>query len=73
MGGEKGDSKQDLTNREREILQRLAEGWVSQAIASDLGVTERTILHHVGTAKQKLGCKTRPQLIAVALKRDLIK
>jgi len=73
MGGEKGDSKQDLTNREREILQRLAEGWISQAIASDLGVTERTILHHVGTAKQKLGCRTRPQLIAVALRRDLIK
>ncbi len=73
MGGGNGNSKQDLTKREREIMQRIADGWVNQAIASELGVTERTVLHHVGTAKQKLGCKTRPQLIAVALKRGLIK
>lgn len=73
MEGTNNEPPQDLTERERDILQRLADGWISQAIASELGVTERTVFHYVGTAKQKLGCTTRSHLIATAVKRGLIK
>jgi len=72
MDDDEAASNTELSQREREIVQLLARGWTNSAIASKLGITERTVLHHVGTAKDKLGCKTRPHLVALALKRGLI-
>ena len=48
-----------LTNREREILELVAEGYKNQEIASSLFVTERTIKTHLTRIFEKLGVKDR--------------
>ena len=41
-------------------------------IASDLGLSTRTIDHYVGAVCKKLGAKSRAQAVATALKMTLI-
>ena len=61
-----------LTGREIEVLQLAAEGLTDSAIAQRIGITERTVLHHVSKAKEKLESRTRPQAIATAIRQGLI-
>lgn len=73
MADDNRASKPELSQRECEIVQLISDGWSNPAIASELGITERTVLHYVGTAKDKLRSKTRAHLVALALKRGLIR
>jgi DNA-binding NarL/FixJ family response regulator len=50
----------DLTGREREVLQLLAEGLSNRAIAGRLVVTERTVEAHVKQIFQKLDLPASP-------------
>lgn len=43
-----------LTNREREVLALVAEGWSNAGIATRLVVSERTVENHIGTMFKKL-------------------
>ena len=45
----------DLTAREREVLQEMAEGRSNQAIADRLGLTERTVEANIRVILSKLG------------------
>ncbi len=53
-----------LTKRENEILQRVADGFVSRQIAIDLDIAERTVEAHLDNVRDKLGLRTRTQLAA---------
>jgi DNA-binding CsgD family transcriptional regulator len=48
-----------LTAREREVLQWVAEGKRDAEIATLLGISVRTVEHHVHLCLQKLGVETR--------------
>lgn len=61
-----------LSPRQFEILTRIAAGQTSPSIASDLGLSTRTIDHYVGAVCKKLGAKSRAQAVATALKMALI-
>ncbi|MDA4847041.1 response regulator transcription factor [Hoeflea poritis] len=61
-----------LTDREIEVLRLAAEGLTDSAIAKRIGITERTVLHHVSKAKEKLECRTRPHVVATAIREGLI-
>jgi pimeloyl-ACP methyl ester carboxylesterase len=58
----------ELTPREREILDVLARGFDNGQIAARLKISEKTIRNHVSTIFSKLGVTSRAQ--AVALARD---
>jgi len=58
----------DLTAREREILQVVAEGLDNHEIAARLDISEKTVRNHVSTIFSKLQIRSRAQ--AVALARD---
>jgi pimeloyl-ACP methyl ester carboxylesterase/DNA-binding CsgD family transcriptional regulator len=56
----------ELTRREREVLQILAEGLDNYAIAARLGISEKTVRNHVSVIFSKLEIKSRAQAVAFA-------
>jgi DNA-binding NarL/FixJ family response regulator len=59
----------DLTPREREALELLAQGYGNGEIAKALGITEKTVRNHVSIILDKLSVNRRSQLIVVARKQ----
>jgi DNA-binding CsgD family transcriptional regulator len=56
-----------LTPREREVLNGVVSGLLNKEIASELGITERTVKAHRGRAMVKMGAKSSAELIKVLL------
>lgn len=61
-----------LTDRERQVLQLLADGEDTRAIAVRLRYSERTVKAAVHDALDKLGCRTRAQAVGLATRTGLI-
>jgi DNA-binding NarL/FixJ family response regulator len=55
-----------LTQREREVLDRLAAGATNRAIAAELVISEKTVSSHVSNILAKLGVETRGAAAALA-------
>lgn len=62
------DELWQLTERELECAYILAEGKSYKEIARVLGVSPRTIEEHSGNIRQKLGCKSKSELISLLTK-----
>lgn len=62
----------DLTEREREVLQLVAEGRSTQQIAAALGISPRTAETHRGNMTRKLGLKTQTDVIRYAIQHGVI-
>jgi DNA-binding NarL/FixJ family response regulator len=60
-----------LTDREREILKLLAEGYSSHQIAERLYLTAKTVLNYRKNIMEKLGVENPAQLIKYAIKIGL--
>jgi DNA-binding NarL/FixJ family response regulator len=68
-----GDDEYDsLTNREREVLQLVAEGHTSGEIGHRLGISPRTVETHRAAVLKKLGLKTQAELIHYAIARGIV-
>jgi two-component system NarL family response regulator len=65
-------SQTPLTPREREVLALLARGLQNPAIATALGITERTTVMHVSNILAKLEARTRTEAVARAHERGLL-
>ena len=63
---------EDLTPRELEVLQLLAEGLPNKAIAKRLGVSDHTIKVHVNAILGKLGAQSRTEAVVRATRLGLI-
>ena len=61
------------TGRQAVILERLAEGRTNKAIASELGITERTVKYHLGEIYGRLGAANRAEAVARASTRGWIR
>ncbi|MDQ3108039.1 MAG: response regulator transcription factor, partial [Actinomycetota bacterium] len=62
-----------LTEREREVLELLADGRSTRQIAEELIVGEETVKTHLGHIYQKLGVGDRVQAVALAIRRGLVR
>lgn len=62
-----------LTNREREILQLIAEGLNNKQIAQKLKLSLKTVLVHRNNLMQKLDIHNQAQLVRFALKEGITK
>ena len=71
-GGEPEKASIELTKRQREVLQLVAEGLTMKEIASALDVSPRTVESHKYDLMQRLGVKTTAELIQYAIKRSII-
>ncbi|MBR2840693.1 MAG: helix-turn-helix transcriptional regulator [Bacilli bacterium] len=48
-----------LTKREREVFELLIQNYDTNEIASNLGISDKTVRNHISNAMQKLGVKGR--------------
>ena len=62
-----------LTARELEVLSCLLKGPSNRAIAQQLGLSRRTVEHHISTILQKTGAQSRRELVVLALKENLLR
>lgn len=57
-----------LTPREQEILKLLARGLRLAEIAQELSISPKTVESHLENLREKLGCRTIPELRALAMR-----
>ncbi len=69
--GEK-DSYQHLTDREREMLKLVAEGYTAKEIADMLVISLRTVETHKTNLMKKLNIRNKADLIRFAIRRGII-
>lgn len=62
-----------LSAREREVLQLVAEGCSSKAIASRLSIANKTVEHHRTSLMQKLGLHDIANLTRFAVREGLVR
>jgi DNA-binding NarL/FixJ family response regulator len=65
-------SDESLTDRETEVLTRLAGGNRNRDIAEKLFITEETVKVHIKHIMEKLGANDRTQAVAIGIRRGII-
>lgn len=63
----------ELSSREQEVLDLLAQGMSNRDIAEALFISEKTVKNHVSNILRKLSVNDRTQAVIVALKRGLVR
>ena len=66
------EGEKTLTARQREILQMLADGMQTDAVAKQLGLSTETVRTHTKRILAKLEASTRTQAVAVGIRHGLI-
>ncbi len=61
-----------LSKREREILQRVADGATTKQVASDLGISPHTVKTHLERIFEKLSANDRAQAVAIAIRTGIV-
>lgn len=61
-----------LTERERQVLEQLAQGKTNKEIALELVITERTVKFHVSSIFTKLGVGNRTEAVTLAARQGLV-
>jgi DNA-binding NarL/FixJ family response regulator len=67
-----GMAEAPLSEREREILQLLAEGYHTEEVARRIGLSAETVKSDTKRAIQKLEADTRVHAVAIALRQAII-
>lgn len=70
--GDDRNPAQELTPRQREVLQLLAEGRSMKEVASVLSLTPRTVAFHKYRMMEQLRVKTTAELIQYAVKHHIV-
>jgi DNA-binding NarL/FixJ family response regulator len=66
------DENERLTDRQREVLQLLAEGKVMKEIGGILHMTTRTVAYHKYRIMEVLGAKSNAELVKYAVRNHII-
>lgn len=67
----KWDAKENLTDREMEVLALVAAGDTNRAIAGRLSISEKTVKNHVSNILRKLGVTGRTEAAVWAVRRGV--
>jgi DNA-binding NarL/FixJ family response regulator len=65
--------RRDLTAREREVLQLLAQGKTVRSAATILGLSTKTVDAHKFNLMRKLGVHNKAELVMWAIQTKLVK
>ena len=66
------EPRDTLSDREREVLQLLAEGLSNAAIAERLVVSVHTVRNHVANLSTKLGAHSKLEALSIAVREGLL-
>jgi two-component system response regulator NreC len=66
------DSYEQLTDREKEVLKLIAEGYTTQEIAETLVISPKTVEGHRSSLMSKLDLHNRIELVKYAVRKGLI-
>ncbi len=61
-----------LTGREHEVVRQIAHGATYREIAAELGISEKTVATYRERASEKLGVRTRAELVRWAIEHGLV-
>lgn len=61
-----------LSPREAEVLQLIADGLENKQIATQLGLSEATVKGYLRNVFERLGCSSRAEAVATAIRHGLI-
>lgn len=64
--------KKILTQREKEVFNLLITNYSTSQIASELGISNKTVRNHISNVMQKLGVCSRSQAIVELIKLNEI-
>jgi DNA-binding NarL/FixJ family response regulator len=64
--------RSDLTARELQTLELLAQGSTNKQIAGVLGISDNTVRHHVNNIMEKLQVTDRTEAVATALRSGVL-
>jgi DNA-binding NarL/FixJ family response regulator len=64
--------EQELTPREAEVLQLIADGLVTREIGKRLFLSEETVKSHVQHLLEKLQARSRAHAVAVGFRRGIL-
>lgn len=63
---------ESLSEREKEIMVWIAKGYSNKEIAEHLVISVKTVESHKSNLMDKLGLKSRPELVKLAMKKGLL-
>ena len=63
---------QELTGREREVLELLAQGLTNAAIGKTLYVSVNTVRNHIANMSTKLGAHSKLEVLSIAVREGLL-
>lgn len=66
------DLDDDLSHREREIVQLVAEGRINKQIGCDLDISVKTVESHRASAMRKLSTRTTADLVRYAIRNGIV-
>jgi DNA-binding NarL/FixJ family response regulator len=66
------DENQRLTDRQREVLQLLAEGKVMKEVGGILNMTTRTVAYHKYRIMEVIGAKSNAELVKYAVRSHIV-
>jgi DNA-binding NarL/FixJ family response regulator len=72
LSAKAGESKNQLTDRELELLFFVAEGSSNKEIAKTLFISENTVKYHIRNILQKFGVQNRTEAVALAIRQGLL-
>ena len=74
-GGDGGGSRDpygQLTDRERDVLKLVAEGFTTQEVSGMLGISPKTVEGHTTNLMAKLDIHKRVDLVKYAIRKGII-
>jgi DNA-binding NarL/FixJ family response regulator len=65
--------EEELTDREKEVLQHVAAGATNREVAAALGISENTVKFHMKNILDKLHLRNRAEVVAYAARKGLLR
>ena len=64
---------QILSRRELEVLRLMAQGWDTQRIATEMGISRHTVRNHIRNLRQRLNASTKLDAVVKGLRLGILR